>query len=257
MMLAANTAVAKFLEEKNMMQLYRIHPAPERDAIEKLNAFLAAFGMKIRQHGAEDVRPKDVQQALAAAEGKPFAQVLHRLVLRSMQQAKYTTENVGHFGLAYDCYGHFTSPIRRYADLTTHRKLKSVLAGEKSKKIDLESIGQHISSQERKQQRAEWDTQAMLTALYHHKDVGKVMAATVSGVTKRRVFFTLQDTLAEAALDIDSLGQSFNLDEVHHRLTAKHGQMSLGLGDAVQVEILSTDAVRGVIQVALDGAKLA
>ncbi|MDX8382752.1 MAG: ribonuclease R, partial [Ghiorsea sp.] len=198
MMLAANTAVAKFLEEKNMIQLYRIHPAPERDAIEKLNAFLSSFGLKIRQHAADDVRTKDVQQVLSAAAGKPFAQVLQRLVLRSMQQAKYTTENVGHFGLAYDCYGHFTSPIRRYADLTTHRKLKAVLSEQKPSKLDLESIGQHISGQERKQQRAEWDTQAMLAALYHQKDVGKTMEATVSGVSKRRVFLSLSESMAEA-----------------------------------------------------------
>jgi ribonuclease R len=251
MMLAANTAVAEFLDSKKVTHLYRIHPAPEREAIEKLNAFLAAFGLKIRHHKTEDVRPKDVQQALAAAEGKPFAQVLHKLVLRSMQQAKYTTSNVGHFGLAYDCYGHFTSPIRRYADLTTHRRLKEVLSGQKPAKYELEEVGAHISIQERVQQRAEWDTQAMLAALFHKKDIGKTMDAVVSGVSKRRIFLSLKDTLAEAALDVDELKGSFDLDEVHHRLTAKNGGLSLGLGDLIQVEIVSTDPVRGQINVDL------
>jgi len=251
MMLAANTAVSAFIEEKNVPQLYRIHPAPEREAIEKLNAFLGAFGMKIRHHKTDDVRPKDVQQALSAAEGKAFAPVLHKLVLRSMQQAKYTTENAGHFGLAYDCYGHFTSPIRRYADLTTHRRLKAILAGEKVKKQDLESVGGHISTQERKQQRAEWDTQAMLAALYHQKDVGKMMGATVSGVSKRRIFLSLKDTFAEASINVDDLGQRLHLDEVHHRLEDKNGSFSLGLGDQVQVELLGTDPVRGQISVSL------
>ena len=251
MMLAANTAVAAFLESKKVEQLYRVHPAPEREAIEKLNAFLGAFGLKIRHHKTEDVRPKDVQQALAAAEGKPFSQVLHKLVLRSMQQAKYTTSNVGHFGLAYDSYGHFTSPIRRYADLTTHRRLKVVLAGKKPSKQDLEAVGAHLSTQERIQQRAEWDTQAMLAALYHKKDIGKVMDAVVSGVTKRRVFLSLKETLAEASLDVDDLQGSFELDEVHHRLTAKRGGFQIGLGDTVQVEIQTTDAVRGQIGVSL------
>ncbi len=251
MMLAANTAVAKLLEDKKISQLYRIHPAPERDAITKLNQFLGTFGLKIRQHESDAVRSKDVQQALAAAEGKPFAQILHRLVLRSMQQAKYTTENVGHFGLAYTCYGHFTSPIRRYADLTTHRQLKAMLAEQKSKVRDLENIGSHISSQERLQQRAEWDTQAMLAALYHQKDVGKVMQATVSGVSKRRVFFSFIDTLAEASLNIDSLGQVFELDEIHHRLQAKKGSLSIGLGDVMAIEITSADPVRGLIHVVL------
>ncbi|MDQ6989278.1 MAG: ribonuclease R [Mariprofundaceae bacterium] len=251
MMLAANTAVAKFIEDKKCTQLYRIHPAPERDSIEKLNAFLSTFGLKIRQHARDDVRPQDVQQVLAAAEGKPFAHILQRLVLRSMQQAKYTTENVGHFGLAYDCYGHFTSPIRRYADLTTHRQLKGILAEEKIKKQDLESIGAHISSQERIQQRAEWDTQAMLAALYHQQDVGKVLQATVSGVSKRRVFFTLSSSQAEAALNIDTLGKVFTLDEVHHRLHDKSGSLSLGLGDTFDIEITSTDPVRGLINIVL------
>ena len=168
-----------------------------------------------------------------------------------MQQAKYTTENAGHFGLAYDCYGHFTSPIRRYADLTTHRRLKAVLASEKPKRIDLEAVGSHVSIQERKQQRAEWDTQAMLAALYHKKDVGKVMGATVSGVSKRRIFLSLQDTFAEAALNVDDLGKMLNLDEVHHRLASKDGTFSLGLGDQIQVEILSTDPVRGQINVVM------
>ena len=251
MMLAANTAVAEFLQSKKVEQLYRVHPAPEREAIEKLNVFLGAFGLKIRHAKGEDVRPKDVQQALAAAEGRPFAQVLHKLVLRSMQQAKYTTHNVGHFGLAYDCYGHFTSPIRRYADLTTHRRLKAVLSGEKPSKQGLEAVGAHISTQERVQQRAEWDTQAMLAALYHKKDIGKAMEAVVSGVTKRKVFFSLKDTLAEASLDVDNLQGSFDLDDIHHRLTAKRSGFTLGLGDQIVVKIEATDAVRGQILVTL------
>lgn len=251
MMLAANTAVSMFLDEKKVSQLYRVHPAPEREAVEKLNAFLAAFGMKIRHAKHEEVQTRDVQQALAASENKPFSKVLHRLVLRSMQQAKYTTANVGHFGLAYECYGHFTSPIRRYADLTTHRRLKAVLSGQKPSKQDLESVGAHISGQERKQQRAEWDTQAMLAAMYHSKDIGQTMEATVSGVSKRRVFFALKETLAEASLNVDDLQGNFDLDEIHHRLTAKNGVFSLGLGDQVKVDIQSTDAVRGQIMVTL------
>ena len=251
MMLAANTAVSKMLEDKNITQLYRVHPAPEREAIEKLNAFLGAFGLKIRHAKGEEVKPGDVQQALHASEGKPFAQVLHRLVLRSMQQAKYTTENVGHFGLAYESYGHFTSPIRRYADLTTHRRLKSMLAGTRATKQDLEAVGSHISTQERVQQRAEWDTQAMLAALYHKKDIGEEMEATVSGVSKRRVFCAFKSTLAEASLDVDAMGSSFDLDDVHHRLTSKNGTLSIGIGDQVVVKVVATDPVRGFIEVVL------
>jgi len=255
LMLAANTAVAEYMEGKQCELLYRVHPAPERDAIETLNMFLAAKGLHIKHHKKYDVRPADVQQVLEKSEDKPYSHVLHRLVLRSMQQAKYTTDNQGHFGLAYKCYGHFTSPIRRYADLTVHRRLKALLRGENPDQSQpakgLESIGLHVSAQERKQQRGEWDTQAMLAALYHAKDVGKTMQATISGLSKRRVFFELEHSLAEASMSVDDLSGVYSHDEVHHRLVAKQGGQVLNLGDQLAVMLDATDPVRGMIQVHL------
>jgi len=255
LMLAANTAVAEYLESKECALLYRVHPAPEREAIDKLNEFLAPLGLNIKQHPKYDVRPSYVQSVLEKSEGKPYSHVLHRLILRSMQQAKYTTNNEGHFGLAYKSYGHFTSPIRRYADLTVHRRLKALLQGVNPDSVqpskDLESIGLHVSVQERKQQRGEWDTQAMLAALYHGKDIGKTMTARISGLSKRRVFLELEDTLAEASMAVDDLGSMFTHDEVHHRLVARHGEQILSLGDQLDVVLDSTDPVRGMIQVRL------
>jgi len=255
LMLAANTAVAEYLESKECALLYRVHPAPEREAIDKLNEFLAPLGLNIKQHPKYDVRPSYVQSVLEKSEGKPYSHVLHRLILRSMQQAKYTTNNEGHFGLAYKSYGHFTSPIRRYADLTVHRRLKALLQEVNPDSVqpskDLESIGLHVSVQERKQQRGEWDTQAMLAALYHGKDIGKAMTARISGLSKRRVFLELEESLAEASMAVDDLGGMFTHDEVHHRLVARHGGQVLSLGDEVNVELDSTDPVRGMIQVHL------
>jgi len=255
MMLAANTAVAEYLEGKECAFLYRIHPAPERDSIDALNEFLAPLGMHIKQHPKYGVRSADVENVLKQSEGKPYSHVLHRLILRSMQQAKYTMENVGHFGLAYKSYGHFTSPIRRYADLTVHRRLKAVLQGinpdSVQPKKDLEVVGQHISIQERKQQRGEWDTQAMLAALFHAKDVGKTMSARISGLSKRRIFLELEDTLAEASMAVDDLAGGYVHDEVHHRLTEKRTGKMYQLGDELEVMIDSTDPERGAIQVHL------
>jgi len=255
LMLAANTAVAEYLESKECALLYRVHPAPEREAIDKLNEFLAPLGLNIKQHPKYDVRPSYVQSVLEKSEGKPYSHVLHRLILRSMQQAKYTTSNEGHFGLAYKSYGHFTSPIRRYADLTVHRRLKALLQGVNPDSVqpakELETIGLHVSVQERKQQRGEWDTQAMLAALYHGKDIGKTMTARISGLSKRRVFLELEDTLAEASMAVDDLGGTFTHDEVHHRLVARHGEQVLSLGDQLDVVLDSTDPVRGMIQVRL------
>jgi len=261
MMLAANTAVAEYLETHHCALLYRIHPAPERQAIDALNEFLAPFGIFVRLPKSKDknnkVRPGDVQFVLEKSEGKPYAHVLHRLVLRSMQQAKYTPENEGHFGLAYPVYCHFTSPIRRYADLTVHRRLKAILRKQSPDKVqpasELATIGLHVSIQERKQQRAEWDTQAMLAALYHRKDVGQTMPAMISGVTKRRIFVELESTLAEGSLNVDDLGGMFVLDEANHRLHARKGGINYGLGDKVEVVIESTDPVRGLINVSLAG----
>ena len=259
MMLAANTAIAEFMEARKCALLYRIHPAPEREAIEKLNEYLAPFGLFVplpKAH-ADDaaVKPKSVQRVLEQSEGKPFAHVLHRLVLRSMQQAKYTPDNVGHFGLAYEAYAHFTSPIRRYADLIVHRRLKALINGQDPNKVQpantLAEIGLQTSTQERIQQRGEWDTQAMLAALFHAKDVGKTMTARIAGLSKRRIFFELEPTMAEGGLSIDDLPGTFELDDAGHRLTARGSGLSYHLGDRLDVVIDSTDPVRGQINVRL------
>lgn len=259
MMLAANTAVAEYMEQRECALLYRVHAPPERQAIETLNEFLAPFGLFVKLPKAKDeeafVRPADVQQVLEKSEDKPFAHVLHRLVLRSMQQAKYTPVNEGHFGLAYTTYTHFTSPIRRYADLIVHRRLKELIHGRDPNKVQhektLTAIGEQTSIQERKQQRAEWDTQAMLAALFHHKDIGTVLPARISGLSKRRIFFEIEPTMAEGSLAIDDLPGAFVLDESGHRLSARRGGASYHLGDRLDVLIESTDPVRGSIHVRL------
>ena len=260
MMLAANTAVAEWFERQQCPLLYRVHAAPEREAIESLNRFLAPFGVTIPlPRGKGKVKPGDVQDVLERSEGKIYSHVLHRLVLRSMQQAKYTPHNEGHFGLAYRHYCHFTSPIRRYADLTVHRRLKALLRKENPDAVQpadtLAEIGEHVSVQERKQQRTEWDVQAMLAALYHQKDVGKTMLAVISGMSKRRLFVELADTLAEASMPLEALGHEFTLDESMHRLFARHGQASFGLGDTIEVRIDSTDPIRGLINVSFISAR--
>jgi len=261
MMLAANTAVAEYMEQRQCALLYRVHAPPEREAIETLNEFLEPFGMYVRLPKAKakdkdaHVKPAHVQQVLEQSEGKPFAHVLHRLVLRSMQRAQYTPHNAGHFGLAYETYAHFTSPIRRYADLIVHRRLKALIQGKDPNKIQpedtLAEIGAQTSTQERKQQRAEWDTQAMLAALFHSKDVGKVMPARISGLTKRRIFFEIEPSMAEGSLDVDALSGAFVLDDKGHSLAARKGGRAYHLGDRMDVVIDSTDPVRGQINVRL------
>ena len=259
MMLAANTAVAEYMSTHNCPLLYRVHAPPKRQSIEKLNEFLLPFGLFVKLPKASDekssVRPGDVQFVLEQAVDKPFAHPLQRMVLRSMQQARYTTENDGHFGLAYENYCHFTSPIRRYADLTVHRRLKALIGKQNPDKVQpaatLAAIGEQTSTQERKQQRAEWDVQAMLAALYHKKDIGRSMPARISGLTQRRIFFELQESLAEAGMPSDMLEGNYELDESGHRLVSRRSGHAWQLGDMVTLRIDSTDSVRGLINVTI------
>jgi len=255
LMLAANVAVAKYFEEHNAALLYRVHPQPEQQALDKLNDFLAPFGTTIHTGKDGHISPKAIQRVLEQSEEKIYGHVLHRLILRSMQQAKYSPNNEGHFGLAYGSYCHFTSPIRRYADLTVHRRLKALVRKQDPNKVQPESglaaIGEQTSIQERKQQRAEWDVEAMLGALFHAGDVGKRFKAVISGMSKRRFFVEIEDSLAEASVDIEDLGRGYILDEKNHRLVARHGGHMFNLGDEVVVEIQSTDPVRGIINIIL------
>jgi len=255
LMLVANVAVAKYFEDHSSALLYRVHPQPEQQAIDKLNDFLAPFGSQIFTGKGGVISPKAIQRVLEQSEGKIYGHVLHRLILRSMQQAKYSPVNEGHFGLAYESYCHFTSPIRRYADLTVHRRLKALVRKQDPNRVQPESglaaIGEQTSVQERKQQRAEWDVEAMLGALFHAGDVGKQFKAVISGMSKRRFFVEIEDSLAEASVAIEDLGQAYILDEKNHRLVARRGGHMFNLGDEVVVEIQSTDPVRGIINIVL------
>jgi ribonuclease R len=256
MMLAANTAMAEYFEERRVPLLYRVHAPPKPESVQSLNDFLAPFGLALPNKPNRPLKPADVERILEQASGTPVAHVLHRLILRSMQQARYSPDNLGHFGLAYRAYCHFTSPIRRYADLCVHRRLKAMLRNEPPDAVlpasELTVIGEITSVQERKQTQSEWDTQAMLTALYHTKDVGMDFDAVISGMSKRRMFVELQPTLAEGSLSLDTLGSRYILDETGHRLVSRRGGHAYHLGDRLRVRIESTDPVRGLINIALE-----
>jgi ribonuclease R len=253
-MLAANTAVARYLEEKRVPFLYRIHEPPDLEAVRTLNEFFLPFGMFIPVYPNKPPHPKDFQRVLEKAADKPHLHVFSRLILRSLKQACYSPENAGHFGLAFKCYTHFTSPIRRYADLTVHRRLRAVLRNENPDDAqpasELEGIGKHVSAQERIQMEAEWDTTAMLSALYHQKDIGKEFEAVIAGLSEHTIFLELEPTMAEAGVSVADLGQ-FELDRKMHRLVESRTGKTHALGDRVRVRIESTDPVRGQIRARL------
>ncbi|MFQ5355478.1 MAG: ribonuclease R [Mariprofundaceae bacterium] len=253
-MLAANTAVAHYLEKKKVALLYRSHEPPGLDAIRSLNEFFAPFGIFIRVYDGKPPHPKDFQRALEEAADKPHQHAFSRLILRSMKQACYSPDNAGHFGLAFKSYTHFTSPIRRYADLTVHRRLRAVLRKENPDAVqpasELATIGQHVSAQERIQMQAEWDSTAMLAALYHQKDVGKEFDAMIAGVSEHSIFLELQPSMAEAAVSVAYLGR-FELDKRRHRLVQPRSGKTYALGDRMRICLESTDPVRGQIRASL------
>lgn len=252
-MLAANTAVAAYLERQGIALLYRVHKAPEPKAIDALNDFLAPLGQTIRQHASRPLHTKEVQQMIDHLRNPATKHVIHRLVLRSMQQACYSPENSGHFGLAYKVYTHFTSPIRRYADITVHRRLKAALRNRSPEEVqpanDLAAIGEETSRQERRQMQAERDSNDMLAGLYHSKDVGKDFQAIISGLTEKRLYFELQPSFAEASMAVTDLASPYTLDTRLHRLVDRASGHVYALGDKVHVCIDSTDPARGNIRV--------
>jgi len=252
LMLLANTSIARMLEEGKRAPIYRVHPAPKPKDIDALNQFLDPFGLRIHQPKKGDVLPAEVQRLMVSAQEKGIAHILSRLVLRAMQQASYQTEQAPHFGLAYQHYCHFTSPIRRYSDLLVHRQLKAMLLKQSPlSSRDLGATCSHISTQERVQQRAEWDCQAMLAALFHQRDIGKTLPARISGMSKRRIFIALDSTGAEGSLAVDQLSGEYTLDERNHCLRNRHYGQQLTLGDAIEVTIEGCDPVRGQIRVVL------
>ncbi len=218
-MVAANEAVARFLEARQKAFLFRVHPRPDAAKMESLAAFLHRSGLDTPVSGRKNARgakprplsAKDISALLGRVSGTPAEYTVNRMVLRSMMQARYATENEGHFGLASGCYCHFTSPIRRYADLTVHRALKDALGiapapGERlppARRLD--AIAGHINATERTAAEAEREVQKRLTILYLGGRVGETFDGVISGLTDFGMFVELPEVLAEGLVRFSSL----------------------------------------------------
>jgi ribonuclease R len=248
-MIAANVSAAEALEEKRTVCMYRVHDAPAPDKIESLREFLASLGYKLAK--GQVLRPKHFTQILDRAAGTPHAQLVSQVVLRSQAQAVYSPDNIGHFGLALRRYAHFTSPIRRYADLLVHRALVSALrfgpdglpAGAEAA---FESIGEHISMTERRSDAAERDAQDRFVAAFLAARVGASFEGRISGVTRFGLFVTLNDTGADGLVPIRTLPADFYVhEEARHRLVGRSSGRVYLLGNAVEVRLSEADMVTG------------
>ena len=280
-MLAANVCSADFIAQSKRTALFRVHEGPTPEKIELLKNYLKAVGIGMTV--SDDPAPGEFQQIAMATKERPDAQQIHSMLLRSMQQAIYTPMNAGHFGLAYEAYTHFTSPIRRYPDLLVHRVIKAILAktsyqlpalptpgeaeaklskrlaarakapAEKPRKASADELawqaaGLHCSANERRADEASRDVEAWLKCKYMREHLGEEFGGVVTAATSFGVFVTLDAMYVEGLVHITELGgEYFRFDEARQELRGERSGMRYALGTRVRVQVSRVD---------LDGRKI-
>ena len=241
-MIQANVAAAETLEEKKSPLVYRVHDAPSAEKLKGLKDFLETLDMRLPHAGA--LRPEAFNRILADAKELPLPELVNEVILRSQSQAEYAPQNIGHFGLNLARYAHFTSPIRRYADLIVHRALVRALTLGEGGLTDeevprLTSVAKAISDTERRAMAAERETADRLLAAHLSDRIGASFAARIAGVTRTGLFVRLKDTGADGYIPIGSLGDDyFHHIEAAHALVGARSGAGYRLGDDVEVKLL-------------------
>jgi ribonuclease R len=258
MMLAANVAVATFLDSRQVPALYRIHESPNEQAIRVLEKYLWNFGSTTKL--GSDKLQKRLTKALEEFSGKPQAQILNILTLRSMSQAKYNMNNVGHFGLGFSYYAHFTSPIRRYPDLIIHRLLKNQVMENSSYRLmseeDLLTAGTILSAAEQRSTKAERQVQSIKKARFMQKFVGRELDGLISSVAKFGVFVLLREYDCDGLVRTDDLGNDrFEFDEENLRLVGQRTGKVYNIGDVVKIQVAAADPELGQVNFILAGTE--
>ena len=239
-MLAANVCASEFLQEREQPALYRVHEGPTPEKLEKLRAFLAEFGFGVG--GGDEPSAKDYGKLLEQVKNRPDAQLLQTVMLRSLRQAVYSPDNVGHFGLAYEAYTHFTSPIRRYPDLLVHRAIKAALVGEPLAASDWDAVGLHCSQTERRADEATRDVVNWLKCYFMQDKVGEEFTGSVAAVVPFGLFVALDDIFIEGLVHISDLGSDyFHFDETRHELAGERTGVRYRLSDRVRVQVVRVD----------------
>ncbi len=270
-MLAANVCAADFIAQAEHPALFRVHEGPTPEKKTLLQNYLRALGLGLSV--SDDPKPGEFQAIAAATKNRPDAQQIHTMLLRSMQQAIYTPVNSGHFGLAYEAYTHFTSPIRRYPDLLVHRVIKALLNGTRyhlavpllaapavvrkgakparatgSEPEHWELAGAHCSANERRADEASRDVEAWLKCRYMREHLGEEFGGTVSAVTTFGLFVTLDGLYVEGLIHITELGgEYYRFDEVRQELRGERSGVRYVVGSRVRVQVIRVD---------LDGRKI-
>ena len=239
-MLAANVCASDFLARRKQPMLYRVHEGPTVEKLTALREFLKGFGLSLS--GGDTPSAKDYAKLLARVKDRPDAQLIQTVMLRSLQQAVYSPDNAGHFGLAYESYTHFTSPIRRYPDLLVHRAIKSVLQRKRYNPGDWHVLGGQCSKTERRADEATRDVTNWLKCYYMRDKVGETFMGSVSAVTAFGAFIALDDLYVEGLLHISELGTDYyHFDPIKHELMGERTKKRYRLGDRVKVKVVRVD----------------
>lgn len=250
-MLCANVACARFLKKYKLPGLYRNHEGPPQDKLADLRIFLNELGLPLG--GGKEPRPLDYAKLLRLVEKRRDANVIQTVLLRSLSQAVYSKDNLGHFGLAYAAYSHFTSPIRRYPDLLVHRQIRSVLRGQWTAKKHEEAstekfqetlvkLGDHTSMTERRADEASRDAVRWLKCQYMQKHIGNEFEGIISGVTRFGFFVELKEIYIDGLVHVTSLKNDYYyFDAIHHRLLGERTGIEYKLGNDVRVRVIKVD----------------
>jgi ribonuclease R len=255
-MIAANEAVAHFMEEKGFPFIYRIHEPPKKEAIDEFRRFISQLGYRMRKES--DHSPKEFQNVLSDVKGRPEERVVNEILLRSMKWAKYSAKNLGHFGLASDGYTHFTSPIRRYPDLIVHRLLKKVLSKEEMKVSEegLAERADHLSNRERVAMEAEREILNRYRVRFMKNKIGEEYEGIISGVAAFGFFVELKDIFVEGLVRMTSLHDDYYLyHEKKYCLVGERTHKTFRIGDEVRVRVDRVDVERRHIDFGLTDMK--
>lgn len=255
-MLVCNETVAEHICRKKMPFVYRIHPEPDLKKLLEFNEFLNNFGYKLKSAGGQ-IYPKAFQDLLEKIKGTKEERIISTVMLRTLQKARYSHENLGHFGLAAKFYSHFTSPIRRYPDLLIHRLIKEDLNSRMGKKriarlADLlPGIAEHCSERERIADEVERETEKLKKAEFMLDKIGMEFDAIISGVTSFGIYAELDNTV-EGLVHISALEDDYYVyDEKHHCLIGERTRRVYRLGDMVRIKVVGANIVNRTIDFTL------
>lgn len=250
-MLLANRTVAAYVGDvpkgkTKKTFVYRVHEVPDPEKLENFSTFIYRFGYKLKTEGSKFEVSKAINKLLDAVHGKPEENLIETLAIRSMQKAKYTTECLGHYGLAFEYYTHFTSPIRRYPDMMVHRLLERYLAGGRSvQKVKYEDLCKHCSDMEQVASNAERASIKYKQVEFLSDKLGMVFDGVISGVTEWGLYVELNENKCEGLVPIRDLGDDYyEFDEKNYCLTGRRNRRVFRLGDPVTVQIAQANLER-------------